>query len=72
MTVSTPHMLNNLARGENCGWPTQMHFDGAFNFCDEDVSVLGIGLNSMGAHYNPVSISLAISAIVMSVVSVHR
>ena len=67
MTVTTPHMLNNLPRGENCGWQTQMHFDAAFNFCDKDVSVLGIGLNSMGAHYNPVSISLANSESKMAI-----
>ena len=59
MTITTPHMLNNLARGENCGWQKQLHVDAAFNWCEKAVAVVGMGLNSMGAHYNSVSISIA-------------
>ena len=33
MCLSTPHLLNNMARAENCGLQKQGHFDGAFNWC---------------------------------------
>ena len=51
-------MLENLARGENLGWQKQIHFDGAYNFCKYDFGALGIGINSMGAHFNPISLSI--------------
>jgi hypothetical protein len=54
MTVTTLHLLNNLARADNCKFQTQGHFDGALNWCNRDFAFL----NSMGAHYNPVSISI--------------
>jgi hypothetical protein len=28
MTVTTPHLLNNLARADNCKFQTQGHIDG--------------------------------------------
>ncbi len=31
MTVTTQHLLNNLARADNCKFETQGYFDGAFN-----------------------------------------
>jgi hypothetical protein len=58
MTVTTPHLLNNLARAGNCKFQIQGHIDGAFNWCSRDFALLGFGVNSMGAHYNPVSISI--------------
>jgi hypothetical protein len=58
MTLSTPHLLNNMARAKNCGWQTQGHFDAAFNWCGKDFAMIGFGMNSMGAHFNPVSMSL--------------
>ena len=58
MNVTTPHMLNNLARSENCGWQKQAHFDGAFNLCEKEFGLVGIGVNSMGAHFNPVSLNI--------------
>ncbi len=42
-----------------CGWPTQAHFDGAFNLCTKDFGVIGMGVNSMGAKLNTVLLSLA-------------
>ena len=51
-------MLMNLAYGVNCGWQSQFHLDGAFNFCKHQFGVIGIGLNSMGAQFNPVSLSI--------------
>ncbi len=31
MCLTTPHLLNNMARTENCGLQKVGHFDGAFN-----------------------------------------
>ncbi len=59
MHTTTPNLLNNMPRAEECGWPTQAHFDGAFNLCSKDFGVIGMGMNSMGAKLNAVSLSLA-------------
>jgi hypothetical protein len=58
MCFSTTHMLLNLARMENCGWQKQIHLDGAFNWCVKDFGLIGIGCNRMGAHFNPISLSI--------------
>jgi hypothetical protein len=58
VVLSTPHLLNNLARGDHCNFETQGHFDGAFNWYNKDLALIAFGMNSMGAHYNPVSISI--------------
>ena len=57
--TTTAHLANNMARAEQCGWPTQLHLDGLFNVCSKDFGVLGFGMNSMGAKLNAVSFSLA-------------
>ena len=59
LNTTTPHLVNNMTRGLECGWPTQLHVDGAFNLCTKDFGVIGIGMNSMGARLNTVSLSLA-------------
>ncbi len=53
MTVTMQHLLNNMARMDNCKFQTQGHFDGAFNWCNMDFALLAFGTNRMGAHYNP-------------------
>jgi hypothetical protein len=58
MTVTTQHLLNNMERADNCIFQTQGHIDCAFNWCNRDFVLLAFGMNSMGAHYNPVSISI--------------
>jgi hypothetical protein len=58
MCLSTPHMLNNFARMENCRWQKQTHLDGAFNWCIKDFGLIGIGCNRVGAHFNPISLSI--------------
>ena len=40
MTLTTPHLLNNMARAVNCGWQKQGHFDGAFNWCRKDFAMM--------------------------------
>jgi hypothetical protein len=45
MTVTTPHLLNNMARGDNCNFETQGHFDGAFNWCNKDFALTAFGMN---------------------------
>jgi hypothetical protein len=59
LTVTTQHLLNSLAREDNCKFEVQGHIDGAFGWCSRDFALLGFGVNSMGAHYKPVSISIA-------------
>jgi hypothetical protein len=58
-TRSTPHLLNNMARAENCGCQKTAHVDGSFNWCKKNFKMIGICMtrNSMGAHYNPVSVT---------------
>jgi hypothetical protein len=58
MHTTTPSMLMNLAYGVNCRWQTQFHLDGAYNVCKHEFGIIGIGMNSMGAHFNPVSLSI--------------
>jgi hypothetical protein len=47
-----------MASADNCGFQMQGYFDGVFNWCDKDFALIGFGMNSMGAHYNSVSISI--------------
>jgi hypothetical protein len=58
MNLTTPHLLINLARAENCGWQKQAHLDGEYNWCRNDFRIIGIGMNSMGSHFNPVSLNI--------------
>jgi hypothetical protein len=50
MTLTTHHFLNNMARADNCGFQTQGHFDGAFNWCNKNFALIAFGMNSMGAN----------------------
>ena len=59
MVLSSPHMIANMARAIHCGWHIQGHWDGAFNLCNKDFGLLAFGVNRMGAHYNPVTITIA-------------
>ena len=69
MNITTPHLLNNFARAENCGWQKQAHLDGAFNWCDKNFGIIGIGMNSMGSHFNPVSLNIVNSESKMAIAS---
>lgn len=51
-------MMLNLARLVNCGWQSVIHVDAAFNLCAKDFGMVGIGCNRMGAHFNPISLSI--------------
>jgi hypothetical protein len=48
-----------MARAKNCGWQLQGHFDGSFNFCEKSIAMLGFGMGSLGAHFNPVCFAIA-------------
>jgi hypothetical protein len=52
MCLTTPHLQpeNNMARAENCGCQKTAHVEGSFG-------MISICMN-MGAHYNPVSVSI--------------
>lgn len=58
LNITTPHLLLNMARAKNCGWQTQGHFDGTFNLCVKEFALIGFGMNSMGGHFNAVSINI--------------
>jgi hypothetical protein len=47
-----------MARRDNYNFETQGHFDCAFNWRNKDFALITFGMNSMGAHFNPVSISI--------------
>ena len=59
LVLSSPHLIANMARAIECGWQVQGHWDGAFNWCNKDFGLLAFGVNRMGAHYNPVTITIA-------------
>jgi hypothetical protein len=61
MVLANIHMLLNLARLQNTGWQRQVHWDGAFNWCTKDFGIIAVGCNSMGAHFNLVSLSIVTS-----------
>ncbi len=61
MVLATLHMLLNLARMQNTGWQRQVHWDGAFNWCTKNFGIIAVGCNSMGAHFNLVSLCIATS-----------
>jgi hypothetical protein len=47
-----------MARGDDCSFETQKHFDRAFKWCNKDFALMAFEMNSMGEHFNPVSISI--------------
>ena len=59
MTISTVHLLINLARAKNTKREIQAHFDGSFGYCVKDFCFIGLGVNRLGAHFNPVSFSIS-------------
>ncbi len=59
MCLTTLHFLINMARAKNCCWQMQGHFDGSFNFCEKSIALLGFGMGSLGAHFNPVCFAIA-------------
>ena len=57
MHTTTPSMLINMEYSVNCGLQSQFHLDGAYNL-QYEFGIIGIGMNSMGAQFNPVSLSI--------------
>ncbi len=45
MHSTTPSMLMNMAYSVNCGWQTQFHLDGAYNFCKHEFGIIGISIS---------------------------
>ncbi len=58
MALTTPHLLDTMARIKHCWWQLQGHFDGSFKFCKKDIAMLGFGMNSWGAHCNLVCLAI--------------
>ena len=61
MSLTTQHFLLNMARAKNIDRQAQGHLDAAFNRCGKVTALIGFSMNSMGAHFNPVSVSIATS-----------
>ncbi len=59
MTISTVHLLINLARAKNTKREFQGHFDGSFGYCVKDFCFISFGVNQLGVHFNPVSFSIS-------------
>ncbi len=72
MCLTTPHLINNMVRSENCGCQKTGHFDGAFNLCKKDFGMIGFGMNSMGAHFNPVSLSIVKSESKEAIIQAYK
>lgn len=58
VALSNPYMLLELSRQVNCGWALQLQVDTTFKICDRDLNKLTLGLNSLGAHYHPLSVNI--------------
>jgi hypothetical protein len=72
LCLSSASMLTNGARGINSKWQIFLHSDGAYNWCKKDIGLLAFGLNSMGNHYNPLSISIVNSESIASITTSWR
>ncbi len=59
MTISTVHLLINLALAKNTKQEIQGHFDGSFGYCVKDFCFIGFGVNQLHAHFNPISFSIS-------------
>ncbi len=58
MCHTTLHFLMNMARAKSCCWQLQGHFDGSFIFCEKSIAMLGFGMGSLDAHFNPVCFAI--------------
>ena len=53
VNLSSPWFLFNVLRSYKCRWATQLNGDCTFNFCKVAVDMIGLGINSIGGHNNP-------------------
>ena len=53
LSISSPWFLMNIFRSYATGWATQLNGDATFKFCRVDVDMIGLGVNSIGGHNNP-------------------
>ena len=58
LQLSSPWFIFNMFRSMIAGWGTQLNGDATFNFCRSNLDMIGFGVNSMGAHNNPLTQSL--------------
>ena len=58
VALSNPYMLLDLSLQLNSGWALQLQVDTTFNICDRDLNKLKLCLNSLGAHYHPLSVNI--------------
>ena len=58
LQVSSPWFIFNVFRSMMAGWGTQLNADATFGFCRSNLDMIGLGVNSMGAHNNPLTWAL--------------
>ena len=58
LCISNIWSLLAVARQINSGWELIWHGDATFNFCNAEASMITLGVNSLGGHYNNVAWSI--------------
>jgi len=56
MALTNIWMLCEIARIRNSNWALQIQGDGTFKLCAENVCLLGLGVNRIGAHFHPIAL----------------
>jgi hypothetical protein len=58
INITSPWFLFNAFRAIGCGWGIQLNGDATFSFCRTAVDMIGMGVNSIGAHNHPLTWSI--------------
>ena len=58
LNVTSPWFLFNVFRMIMSGWGGQLNGDTTFGFCRTTVDMIGLGVNSIGGHNNPLTWSI--------------
>ena len=58
LNITSPWFLCNIFRSYMSGWSTQLNGDNTFGFCRSAVDMIGLGVNSIGGHNNPLTWSI--------------
>ena len=60
LNITSPYFILNILRGIATGWIFQLNGDATFSFCkpESSVDMIGLGVNSLGKHNNPLCWSI--------------
>ena len=58
LNVTSPWFLMNVFRSYESGWRSQLNGDTTFDYCRVAVDMIGLGVNSIGGHNNPLCWSI--------------